>query len=128
LLSETISTIFYWGMIEAGLALIACCLPVLKPLVTERGVQSVINSVRSAISLQSLPNGSNGSKGSKGSRPSKTASYAKMEGDVDSELLRGDAIIEMNTSNASHVQQPKQTLEPGKIRVQRDVHITDSMA
>jgi len=115
-------------MIEAGLALIACCLPVLKPLVTGRGVQSVINSVRSAISLQSLSHRSNGSGGSKGSKTTKPGSYAKMEGDIDSEPLRGDAIMEMNVSSASHVQQPRHTLEPGKIRVQKDVLVTDSVA
>ena len=41
-------------MIEAGIALIACCLPVLKPLVADRGLGSVVASVRSVISLPSI--------------------------------------------------------------------------
>lgn len=62
---ETNSTIFYWSMIEAGLALIACCLPVLKPLVYDRDLGSVFASVRSRITLRS--DRSNASQNSKAS-------------------------------------------------------------
>lgn len=41
-------------MIEAGLAIIATCLPTLHFLVRKASLDSIINSVRSAISLHSI--------------------------------------------------------------------------
>ena len=41
-------------MIEAGLAIIAACLPTLRFLVGKVSLDSVMNSVRSAFSLRSL--------------------------------------------------------------------------
>ena len=41
-------------MIEAGLAVIAACLPTLRPLFGKISVDSIVNSVRSALSLDSL--------------------------------------------------------------------------
>ena len=41
-------------MIEAGLAIIAACLPTLRFLVSKVSLDSIINSVRSALSLSSL--------------------------------------------------------------------------
>lgn len=59
-------------MIEAGVAVIAICLPSLSPLLGHRSVQSLVGSVRSAISLHSLASrhagGSGGSNGPKDSR------------------------------------------------------------
>ena len=42
-------------MIEAGLAIIAACLPTLRSLVGKVSLDSIVNSVRSALSLHSLP-------------------------------------------------------------------------
>ena len=39
---------------EAGVAVIAACLPTIKPLIHGRAAESVVNSVRSALSLQSM--------------------------------------------------------------------------
>lgn len=50
----TVTTILYWSMIEAGLAIIAACLPNLRFLVSKVSLDSVVNSVRSALSLDSL--------------------------------------------------------------------------
>lgn len=50
----TVSTILYWSMIEAGLAIIAACLPTLQFLVRKVSLDSIVNSVRSALSLQSM--------------------------------------------------------------------------
>ena len=59
-------------MLEAGLALIACCLPTLNALLIQKSVDSIVRSVRSAISLGSLrPDGTRGSGGSKKSNGSK---------------------------------------------------------
>jgi len=44
----------YWALLEAGLALIAACLPSLSVLFAKRSLASVISSVRSALSLRSL--------------------------------------------------------------------------
>jgi hypothetical protein len=41
-------------MIEAGIAVIAICLPTLKPLVVPGTVNSLVASVRSMVSLESL--------------------------------------------------------------------------
>ena len=53
--SVTISTIFYWYMIEAGVSLIAACLPSLRFLFANKSLQSIVHSVRSVISLRSTP-------------------------------------------------------------------------
>ena len=44
----------YWALVEAGLALIAACLPSLSPLFTGATYDSVVRRVHSALSLQSL--------------------------------------------------------------------------
>ncbi|KAI4089031.1 MAG: hypothetical protein L6R37_008110 [Teloschistes peruensis] len=50
----------YWSMIESGLALCAACLPVQYGLTKSQGVQSMVGSLQSAISLhsRSSPKGS----------------------------------------------------------------------
>lgn len=52
-LKVTVSTILYWYMIEAGLAIIAACLPSLQFLIRKVSLDRMIRSVRSALSLQS---------------------------------------------------------------------------
>ena len=41
-------------MLEAGLSLIATCLPILRPLFAKQSLQSVIATVRNVISLDTL--------------------------------------------------------------------------
>jgi hypothetical protein len=123
---------FCCGMVEAGHALIACCLPSLKSLVSERGIQSAINSVRSAISLHSLPNRSGESKNSNESNNSriskKTNSYGKIEDStLDQAPLRGDNIMEMSAS-ATHDHDSKGEILPGQVRVQREVNVLETAA
>jgi hypothetical protein len=48
------SLLVMWSVVEVNAALIACCLPVLRPLFSHRGLESVVNSIRSALSLHSL--------------------------------------------------------------------------
>lgn len=45
---------YYWSLLEAGLALIAACLPPLSYLFRGYSIRSVISSVRSTLSLHSL--------------------------------------------------------------------------
>lgn len=65
--NKSVSTVMYWSMIEAGLSLIAACLPTTHHLLRGRYISSVVASVRSAISMPSLTR-SQGSGGSRGSR------------------------------------------------------------
>lgn len=51
----TVSTILYWSMIEGGLAVIAACLPTLRFLVGKISISSIVNSLRSVLSLDSVP-------------------------------------------------------------------------
>lgn len=44
-----ISTSMYWGMIEMGLSIIAACLPTLRPLIGDPGVQTIYENARSYI-------------------------------------------------------------------------------
>lgn len=54
MLQVTVSTIVLWSMVEAGLAVIAACLPTLRFLVGKISLDSMMNSVRSAFSLRSI--------------------------------------------------------------------------
>ncbi|KAL9073756.1 MAG: hypothetical protein Q9161_002794 [Pseudevernia consocians] len=49
-----VSLILFWPMVEMGVALVAACLPTLRPLFHDVSVESVIHSVRSKLSLSSL--------------------------------------------------------------------------
>ncbi|RWA08690.1 hypothetical protein EKO27_g6426 [Xylaria grammica] len=62
--NQSVSTVMYWSMIEAGLSLIAACLPTTQHLFHGISLASVVASVRSAISLSSLT----GTQNSGGSR------------------------------------------------------------
>ncbi|QSZ30119.1 hypothetical protein DSL72_004639 [Monilinia vaccinii-corymbosi] len=44
----------YWSLIESGLGIIAACLPVQYGLLSTQGVQSIVASLQSAISLRSM--------------------------------------------------------------------------
>lgn len=49
-----VSILMLWGYLEIGVAIIAACLPMLRPLFQSWSIESVIRSVRSAISLGSF--------------------------------------------------------------------------
>ena len=49
-----VSILLFWGMMEIGVAMIAICLPTLRPILQNRSLESVVRSVRSAISLRSM--------------------------------------------------------------------------
>ncbi|KAL8705958.1 MAG: hypothetical protein Q9201_000952 [Fulgogasparrea decipioides] len=55
----------YWSMIESGLGLCAACLPVQYGLMKSKGVQSIVRSVQSAISLHSRSSPKNSAQRSK---------------------------------------------------------------
>lgn len=53
-----VSLLVFWGMVELGVGMIAICLPTLRPLIAGVSPESIIRSVRSAISLRSIHSGS----------------------------------------------------------------------
>lgn len=49
-----VSILVFWAMMEMGVAVIAVCLPTLRPLFRDWSLESIIKSVRSAVSLRSM--------------------------------------------------------------------------
>ncbi|KAI1440008.1 hypothetical protein F5Y02DRAFT_32223 [Annulohypoxylon stygium] len=85
--NKSVSTVLYWSMIEAGLSLIAACLPVTQHLFRGQSIGSVVASVRSAISLPSLT-GTPGSGGSRGSRSNKSNALPPTQDQTTSDPLQ----------------------------------------
>ncbi|KAL6715461.1 hypothetical protein ACLMJK_006422 [Lecanora helva] len=48
------ATFLYWTMLEQGLATVVACLPTLQVLFSLKSLESVVHSVRSALSLDSI--------------------------------------------------------------------------
>lgn len=48
-----VSLLLFWGMLELGVGMIAICLPTLRPLFRDWSPESLIRSIRSALSLHS---------------------------------------------------------------------------
>jgi hypothetical protein len=83
--NQSVSTVMYWSMIEAGICIVAACLPTIQQLFRGHSLRSVVNSVRSAISLQSL-------SGSGGSRQRSSASRSRgLYSEQDPSNLAGSA-------------------------------------
>lgn len=126
----TISAIFYWGLIEAALALIASCLPTLSVLAKHRAVQSVINSARSAISLRSIrSHGSNShSSGSRGSRRAGATQRHHVGGQgTDTSLLRGEPEAQITSDIRGEIAEPQRTLQPGTIRIKHELNTEENI-
>lgn len=77
-------------MLEAGTAVIAICLPTLKPLVVPRSVNSLVASVRSVVSLESLRARSSGSPKNARGAESSTKDASSIEGTVVGANKGGD--------------------------------------
>ena len=48
------SNVVVWSMVEAGVAVIAACLPTVRPLFLGKSPESLIGSIRSMLSLNSI--------------------------------------------------------------------------
>lgn len=59
------SLLLFWATLELGVAMIAICLPTLRPLVAANSIGGVIRSARSFMSLRSTSSG-NGQRSEKG--------------------------------------------------------------
>lgn len=55
--SGIVSILMFWGMLEIGIAMVAACLPVLRPLFQGWSPESIIRSFRSQLSLRSSGSG-----------------------------------------------------------------------
>ena len=53
MLIDYLTPIVYWPMIEASLGIVAACLPTLRPMFATWSVDSVLDRLRSGISLPS---------------------------------------------------------------------------
>ncbi|TEY35970.1 hypothetical protein BOTCAL_0570g00010 [Botryotinia calthae] len=76
-----VTQIIFWSTIESGLALIACCLPVIHSLFRKESLESAIRSIRSMASLRSQSsNSSRAQTAPAGHTPPKspTESHAEM--------------------------------------------------
>lgn len=69
----------FWGMIEIGIAMVAACLPVLRPLFQGWSPESIIRSFRSQISVRSSGSGNKASLNTKGN-PRRTESETAITG------------------------------------------------
>ena len=92
----------YWSIIEASLNIVAACLPTLGPLLAKFSLESVVRSVRSAISLHSIRSrGSSNTKHSSSSRTAKSKNTELDTGSMSSAAAIHPAIgLDMYPSNA----------------------------
>jgi len=75
-----VSLLMFWSMLELGIAMIASCLPILRPLFNNFSPESVINSVRSALSLHSLGSRNKSFPGTKGGSYQRSESETAIAG------------------------------------------------
>ena len=68
-----VSLLLFWGMVELGVGIIAICLPTLRPLFRGFSPESILRSIRSALSLRSIHSGSSGARRSPGRSAAKEA-------------------------------------------------------
>ncbi len=61
-----VSLLLFWGMVELGVGMIAICLPTLRPLFRGWSPESLIRSIRSALSMRSAHSGGSSAKKSTG--------------------------------------------------------------
>ena len=54
--SAVLTTVAVWSQVEAGIAVIAACSPSIRPLFHRKSLESLVDSLRSAMSLHSLNN------------------------------------------------------------------------
>lgn len=75
-----VSILMFWGMLEIGIAMVAACLPVLRPLFQGWSPESIIRSFRSQLSLRSIGSGNKASLNGKGGAARRTESQTAITG------------------------------------------------
>lgn len=61
-----VSLLLFWGMLELGVGMIAICLPTIRPLFGAWSPESILRSIRSALSLRSIHSGGSSARRSTG--------------------------------------------------------------
>jgi len=56
-----VSILMFWDMLQIGVAMVAACLPVLRPLLRGWSLESIVNGFRSALFLRFMAGGSKSS-------------------------------------------------------------------
>lgn len=74
-----VSILMFWGMLEIGIAMVAACLPVLRPLFQGLSPESIIRSLRSQLPLKSAGSSKQISHNAKG-RARRTESMTAITG------------------------------------------------
>ena len=117
-------------MLELGVGMIAICLPTLRPLFRDWSPESLIRSIRSALSLQSIHSG--------GSRPGRSTDRSVKEAQrLDSESsvvgINMDNITNGKASTEGIITQAYRSQEgrswtgshvEGDIRVNQDIYVS----
>ncbi|KAL8832008.1 MAG: hypothetical protein Q9191_000537 [Dirinaria sp. TL-2023a] len=120
--AEGLTTLLYWGMLEAGISIIATNLPSLHFLVTKKSVRSIVASLRSQLSL-----GSNASSRSKSRR---RTPYYEMKAN-NSSASQAPALHPdsgMVDTSVTHDTEPMPIpQEPDRIHVKSDIRQHDEM-
>ena len=104
-------------MLEAGLSLIAGCLPPVYSIFAKNSLQSIIASIRSAISLHSIP--SDRSRGSK--KP-----YENME---NSSTVSHEQPLKRQVDNLNHIYSAYEMDDVPPVPAQdREIHVKSDLA
>ncbi|KAF4627821.1 hypothetical protein G7Y89_g10325 [Cudoniella acicularis] len=125
--NQTISTVFYWGMIEAGLALIACCLPVLKILFTKQGIRNLISNIRGLWSEQDFSTETKDSRIftiSSGTGEISTFEDKSLQSPASAVLTgRSMSEMEMEEDELYRVEEARAGFGTGRIGVRKEVEV-----
>ena len=70
----------FWGFLEIGVAIVAACLPLLRPLFKSWSLESVIRSIRSVISLRTMSSRGRSSSNSRRRTTQRTESEVPITG------------------------------------------------
>lgn len=119
-----VSILMFWGMLEIGIAMVAACLPVLRPMFQGWSPESIIRSFRSQISVRSIGSGNKASpKGTVKRTESETAitgvPYAGKGGNNTLVSIDVEAYAMGRVSGA----EKEETLERGPGRIWRETEL-----
>ena len=120
-----VSLLLFWGMVELGVGMIAICLPTLRPLFRGWSPESIIRSIRSALSLRSIHSG--GSSARSTGRPAKDVQQVGSESSIVGinmeTITNGKASTEGNVTRVYGDEEGRNQTErhgEGDIRVDRE--------
>lgn len=115
----SVSPILFWPMIEMGVALVTACLPTLRPLLHGLSPKSVIQSIRSNLSLSSLRSKARFHQFKFNSPP--TSSNYLQNSALPNEGLKNDIEFETSTSIIKSKGRSKDQHTLHDIKIQNDI-------